>query len=214
MKRITVARHCNGCRVGVFAGLLTGIHQFQIAGALCNNPGGSFSVVSTPVHRVFTEKNMNSNLRKIVFGLTTTAIVWSPVALTDDEASEKAIKARQGLMQVYSFNLGMLSAMAKGEADYDAELAAVAATNLNVAASMNTGAMWPQGSSNEDHKTRALPEIWSTYPKVAESGKALADSSAALAAVAGDGLDALKGSIGDVGKSCKGCHDDFRAKKK
>jgi len=117
-------------------------------------------------------------------------------------------------MQVYSFNLGMLSAMAKGEQDYDAELAVIAAENLSAAASMNTGPMWPQGSSNEDHETRALPEIWSTYPKVAEKGKALTEASAALASVAGDGLDALKGGIGDVGKSCKGCHDDFRAKKK
>ena len=30
-------------------------------------------------------------------------------------ALEKAIKARQGLMQVYSFNLSGLGAMAKGE---------------------------------------------------------------------------------------------------
>ncbi len=157
---------------------------------------------------------MNSTLRTVVFGLTLSSVVWSPVSFSDDEASEKAIKARQGLMQVYSFNLGMLSAMAKGEKDYDAEVAALAATNLSTVAGMNSGSMWPQGSSNEDHKTRALPEIWSTYPKVAEKDKALAESSAALAAVAGDGLDALKGSIGDVGKSCKGCHDDFRAKKK
>jgi len=157
---------------------------------------------------------MNFRIRKVILGLTATAITWSPVALSDDEASEKAIKARQGLMQVYSFNLGMLSAMAKGEQDYDAELAVIAAENLSAAASMNTGPMWPQGSSNEDHETRALPEIWSTYPKVAEKGKALTEASAALASVAGDGLDALKGGIGDVGKSCKGCHDDFRAKKK
>ena len=157
---------------------------------------------------------MNTKFRNTVFGLTATAIAWAPVALSDDEASEKAIKARQGLMQVYSFNLGLLSAMAKGEADYDAEVAALAATNLSTVAGMNTGAMWPQGSSNEDHETRALPEIWSTFPKVAEKGQALADSSAALASVAGDGLDALKGGICDVGKSCKGCHDDFRAKKK
>jgi len=157
---------------------------------------------------------MNTNVRKVLIGLTATAIVWSPVTLSDDKASEKAIKARQGLMQVYSFNLGLLSAMAKGEMDYDAELAVIAAEGLSAAASMNTGPMWPQGSSNEDHKTRALPEIWSTYPKVAEAGKALTDASATMASVAGDGLDALKGSIGDVGKSCKGCHDDFRAKKK
>jgi len=37
---------------------------------------------------------------------------------------------------------------------------------------------------------------------------------AVLAAEAGNGLDALRAAIGDVGKSCKGCHDEYRAKKK
>jgi cytochrome c556 len=40
----------------------------------------------------------------------------------------------------------------------------------------------------------------------------MTDASAALASVAGEGLDALRSKIGDVGKSCKGCHDNFRAK--
>jgi len=35
-----------------------------------------------------------------------------------------------------------------------------------------------------------------------------------MAENAGNGLEALQSSIGDVGKSCKGCHDDYRAKKK
>jgi len=36
--------------------------------------------------------------------------------------------------------------------------------------------------------------------------------SSLVAAVAGDGLDALRSKIGGVGDSCKGCHDDFREK--
>jgi len=46
---------------------------------------------------------------------------------------------------------------------------------------------------------------------VGEKGQALADASAALAEVAGDGLDALRSKVGAVGQACKGCHDDFRA---
>jgi len=149
-----------------------------------------------------------------MIGLAAAATIYSPASVSADKAVEKAIKARQGLMQVYSFNMDLLSDMAKGKMDYNAELAALAAKNLNTVASMNTGAMWPQGSGNDNHKTRALPEIWSTFPKIAEAGKTMADSSAALAEVAGNGLDALKGGMGDVSKSCKGCHDDFRAKKK
>ena len=134
------------------------------------------------------------------------------------DAIEKAIKARQSFMQVTAFNLGLLGAMAKGEREYDAELASAAAKNLHALSLQNNGAMWPEGSSNDKpgltDKTRALPVIWASYPTVAEKHKAWTDASADLAAVAGDGLDAMKSKIGPVGKSCGGCHKQFRAEKK
>lgn len=130
---------------------------------------------------------------------------------------EKAVKARQGFMQVVVFNLGPLGAMAKGEMDYDAELAMSNAKNLEALSVMNTGAMWPVGSDNAalgEDKTRALPAAWAADSKVMEKHEAWAKASAELAATAGDGLDALKAGVGAVGKSCGGCHDDYRAEKK
>ncbi len=144
--------------------------------------------------------------------LTAAAIAQGAVA---DGHLEKAVKARQAQMQLYSFNLGQLGAMAKGDAAYDAKVASAAANNLAALASLDGSALWPQGSdlTAMPDKTAAKPEIWSTYPAIAEKGKALREASAALAAVAGDGLDALKANIGPVGKSCGGCHNDFRQKK-
>jgi cytochrome c556 len=139
-------------------------------------------------------------------------LAWSAQA---DKATEGAIKARQSLMQVYSFNLGKLGAMAKGEADYDADLAAALAKNLLAAAQMDNRLMWPQGSGNDAYagKTRALPAIWATYPKISEKSAALTAAVEKLAAEAGNGLDGIKANIGGVGGGCKGCHDDFRAPK-
>ena len=76
--------------------------------------------------------------------------------------------------------------------------------------------MWPPGTDNGAYagKTRALPEIWTTWPEAGEKANALSEATAALAGVAGDGLGALRSKIGAVGQACKGCHDDFRAKKK
>ena len=129
---------------------------------------------------------------------------------------DKVLKARQSWMQIYSFNLGNLGAMAKGKAPYDAAKASAFAENLLAAASMKNGAMWPAGSDNSvlGDKTRAKPEIWSTYPKVAEKGKALVAAAQNLVKVAGSGLDALKGGVGTAGKACGGCHKPFREKKK
>ncbi len=153
--------------------------------------------------------------------LTCTAVVLASgltVAFAADGPFTKEIKARQGLMQVAGFNLGVLAAMAKGKRDYDAKIAAGAARNVHMAAMMDDSLLWPKGSdlTNKELtiKTAAKTEAWTTYPEVVDKHKAWTEAAAKLADVAGNGLDALKPAVGAVGKSCKGCHDDFRQKKK
>lgn len=154
---------------------------------------------------------------KILVTLSIAVCLSAVVSAKDKGPHDGAIKARQGLMQLYSFNMGILGAMAKGKVDYDAEAATVAAANLLAAVSMNQSAMWPPGSDSENAangKNRALPAIWDTYPKIAEAGKSMNEAAVALNAAAGGGLDTLKEAMGPAGKSCKGCHDDFRAERK
>ena len=138
-------------------------------------------------------------------------------SLAQDEGLLKAAKARQSVMQLYSFNLGKLGAMVKGEMDYDADQAKIAADNLVAAASIRQDAMWPEGTAMEDAgmegKTWAKKAAWDTYPEVANKHKALQEAAAKMAEAAGGGVDAIKAAIGGVGGSCKGCHDDFRAPK-
>ena len=125
-----------------------------------------------------------------------------------------AIKARQGEMQLRSFNLGPLFAMAKGKIDYDAELASTLAGNLKLMLDLDNGRAWAEGTDTEAYpgKTTALPKVWTTYPEISKYGKKFASAVNDLVAVAGGGVDALKSKIGPVGKSCKGCHDEFREK--
>ncbi len=132
-----------------------------------------------------------------------------------NKAAMAAVQARQATMDLYAFNLGILGAMAKGAVDYDADAAKAAATNLAALSSMNQMAMWPPGSDTDamGDATRALPAIWAADSKVFEAGMAMATATGALAEVAGDGLDALRGGIGAVGKSCGGCHDTYRQPK-
>lgn len=153
-------------------------------------------------------------IRKIMFAGAAIACCLGTGAIAD-EAMEKAVKARKGLFQVYAFNLGQLGAMAKGAVDYDADAAQVAADNLMAAVSIQGGAMWPEGSDNTGPmkgKTRAKPEGWTTWPAISKKQEALVAAVTAMQPAAGQGLDALKGAIGDVGKACKDCHEDFRAK--
>ena len=127
----------------------------------------------------------------------------------------KLIKARQSEMQLKSFNAGPLFGMAKGKIEYNAELAAMLANNLLLQTQLDMGRAWAEGTDNVAYegKTAALPETWSTYPEVAEKGKAYVKAVTELAPVAGNGLAALKSKISALGKGCKGCHDDFREEK-
>ena len=144
----------------------------------------------------------------VVVGLT---LAFAASAAKDP--NEKAIKARKAVMTLQSWYAGPLFQMAKGDMEYDAEAATAYAAALNTMASIKGDMMWPPGTDNGAYadKTRALPEIWSTWPAAGEKAQALSEASAALAEVAGDGLGALRSKIGAVGKACKGCHDDFRA---
>ena len=156
-----------------------------------------------------------NKIKTILTAFSFSAVFLTVTPVFADDHLEKAIAARQAVMSLYAFNLGQLGAMAKGNVAYDAAAASAAAGNLAALAKLDQGAMWPQGSdvTAMPDKTRAKAEAWSTYPEIAEKGKALAVASASLAQVAGDGLPALQGGIGDVGKACGGCHKPFRAPK-
>ena len=145
--------------------------------------------------------------------LVTAALTGASFAA--DDPLLKAIKARQGEMQLRSFNAGPLFGMAKGDIEYDAEMANKLAGNLKLLLDLDMSRSWPSGSDNGNYagKTTALPKIWTTYPEISEYGKKYAMAVTELAAAAGNGRDALKSKIGALGKSCKGCHDEFREKK-
>ena len=148
-------------------------------------------------------------------GLLLVGMTLALPGFTADDPNLKLLKARQGEMQLRSFNAGPLFGMAKGQVAYDAELASSLANNLKTQLSLDMGRAWKQGTDNEAYpgKTTSLPKIWTTYPEISEYGKKYKNAVNELAAVAGNGLDALKPKVSALGKTCKGCHDEFREKK-
>ena len=156
---------------------------------------------------------MLKTLRNIAIATAAVAVLASGAQAAD---MSKPVAARQAVMKLYGFYMGQLGAMAKGKMAYDAKVAQGAADGLLALARLDTRKMWLKGSGNDmlGTKTRAKPEIWSTYSEVATKSKALKTALESLVKVAGRGLDGLKGGIGAVGKSCGGCHKPFREKKK
>lgn len=152
----------------------------------------------------------------IVAGLTVAGIVATG-AISDESADAKAIqsavKARQSLMTLNAFNVGLLGAMAKGEIEYDADAATAAAASLAALSEVDQSRMWPPGSDTEslgDEATEALPAIWAADSKAGDAQMAFQDAAAAMETAAGGGLDSLRGAMGPLGKACGGCHETYR----
>jgi cytochrome c556 len=80
-------------------------------------------------------------------------------------------------------------------------------------ASVNQEKWFPAGTGPEAGKTQALADIWAKPAEFKAAMKMFSEAAPKLhaAANAGDAA-AIKTAFGDVGKSCKNCHDQFRAK--
>jgi cytochrome c556 len=144
-------------------------------------------------------------LAAAAIGMTATA------ALAQDFKSP--LKARQGQMQIMAMNLGMLGKMAKGEMDFDATQAQLAADTLVAVSHIQQGPMWPQGSDNGAIEgTGALPAIWEKPADFAEDWEDFGKGALTIQAAVADGQAALGPAMGVIGKTCGACHETFRVK--
>ena len=117
-------------------------------------------------------------------------------------------------MCIYAQNLGILGDMAKGNTEYSTEQASAAAARLLSATSFDQSVMWPQGSDNVAmaDKTAANPEIWTTFPAVLDSSKALIEAAELMNASTATDLASLQSTMGKVGASCAGSYKPYRQK--
>lgn len=72
---------------------------------------------------------------------------------------------------------------------------------------------FPPGTGQDIlHKTRALPPIWEKPEDFAAKDRNLQQAAQALKAAADSGdMTAIKARFADLGKTCKACHDTYRA---
>ena len=89
-------------------------------------------------------------------------------------------------------------------------------TNANTLAGAATkiAAGFPKGTGPESGvKTQALPALWEKPDEFRAATDKFAKAAQAYSQAAASGnLDATKAALMQVGGTCKGCHDSFRAK--
>ncbi|EPX76062.1 c-type cytochrome [Salipiger mucosus] len=149
-------------------------------------------------------------MKTLLTAIAATATLTAGAAVAQDYGDQ--LKARQGQFRILAINLGILGGMAKGEIDYDAERAQMAADNLVAVTSIQQQPLWPEESGEMSlDGTRAKVEIWDNWDDFASKWSALGEAAEVMASAAGEGQEAIGPALGEVGGACKSCHDDYRA---
>lgn len=149
---------------------------------------------------------MKTTVKCVVAGLVATCV--SSVALAQVKPEDE-IRYRQSVMNVIGRNFGTLVAMAKGERPFDAAAAQKAAVVVETLSGLPWAAFGP--GTEKGAPTKADPKVWTEVAKFKDGADKMQVEVRKLPAATKD-LAALKAQVGELGKTCKGCHDDFRQK--
>lgn len=148
---------------------------------------------------------------KLALAVLAAAIAGGAVAQVKPE---DAIKFRQSGYGFMAWNMQRIKASVEGQYNKDEVLKA--ATAIQAIANSGMGALYPAGSDKGTgwEPTRAKAEIWTEKDKLGKAAVAFNKEANEMAKVAAAGdAAAVKEQLGKLGGTCKGCHDDFKAKK-
>ena len=123
---------------------------------------------------------------------------------------EVLVKQRQAVMTLQGKYFGPMAAMAQGKAPFNA---AVVQRNAGFLDNLSRMSWDGFDAGTRGEKSRALPAVFDNSAAFKEAAARLENEAAKLVAASRGGDEAaVKAQIGAVGKTCGGCHDDFRQK--
>ena len=124
---------------------------------------------------------------------------------------ETLVKQRQAAMTLIAKYFGPLGGMAQGRVPYNQQVVQRNAASLDVLKDTPWDGFH---ESTKGVKSAALPAVWEKQGEVKQAIERFTGEVGKLAQVSKSGDEAaVKAQIGAVGKSCGGCHDNFREKK-
>lgn len=125
--------------------------------------------------------------------------------------AKKVTELRQSLFSLMGSNMGPLGGMARGKMPFDAKKIEKHAMRINQL-SLMIGDYLKADTSAHKVETEALNKIWQQPEEFSTSITKLTKASANLQKLAMSGADekAIKKAISGVGRSCGGCHDNFK----
>lgn len=137
----------------------------------------------------------------------TALFLSATMAFAHGGVKNPAVMARMDVMADIGATTKVLGEMAKGAQPFDADKARIARAALREA----TDQVAVRFKAREgDPKSEARPEIWTDWAGFIARTE---DMRAAAEALDVSSLERLRAGMGAVGRSCSGCHEDYRIKK-
>ena len=150
--------------------------------------------------------------RKIALALLATTLAGTALAQVKPE---DAIKYRQSGYAFMAWNMGRIKMNVEGD-KFNKEEVLKAATAIQAIANSGMGALYLPGTDKGKgwEETRAKANIWTDKEKLGKVATDFVREANEMAKVAASGDAAAVGAqLGKLGGTCKGCHDDFKAKR-
>ncbi|MDU0353067.1 cytochrome c [Paraglaciecola aquimarina] len=127
-----------------------------------------------------------------------------------EKQANQAVEFRQAILKLVKSNVGALGAMNKGAIPFDAETLKTNGMRLEQLSLMLED-YFATDTSGFDTDTEALDKIWKNQADFNSKANDLTKAAAKLQAVAASGNEGqYKSAIGDIFKTCKGCHDSYK----
>jgi len=150
-------------------------------------------------------------MKKIAIAALVAAALALPVMAQRALKPESEIKMRKSTMDLINYNFSSLEAMAEGKRAFDKD---EAMRNADLVAGLVAlpKRFFGEGT-NIEGQTKAKPGVWEHRADFDKKMDAMANEAARLpAAVRSGDMDAFRKQVDETGRSCKSCHDDYRAK--
>lgn len=143
------------------------------------------------------------------------AVLLASTAAQAQMKPEEMVETRQAGYQFMSWNMGKIKAqVVDGKEPYDQAKVAAAANAIAAIANSGMGSLYSPDTTTEQlgKATRLKPDFFQNLDEAGQIGRKFTAAANQLAKVAAEGDQAaIKKAFGDVGGSCKSCHDKFRA---
>jgi cytochrome c556 len=148
----------------------------------------------------------------ITGGLVVGVCLAAGMALAQRPSPDQmANRYRQSLMAVIAGNMGPMGAMAQDRMPFNAALVQKNSERVAFLAGMIADA-FSRDTRSAELETDALPGIWANMADFDQRAMDLQSRAQALLTASRGGDEAAtKAAIGQVGRACGGCHDEYRA---